>query len=151
MSGLATHSLNSRRSFAKMQLNYFYLDTIHIVEVLVICTKYHNLYSSGFIFVYKKDHFSDKYSFSINCNFLTFYCSNVTEPKFVKAQDLLKEPWIINHFLAVNIHVYLFCGQMKKNRLGIRIRKRIFTCVSYLIMFKGIYVFSTVISSRYRN
>ena len=105
-------TLNSRRSFAKMQRNYLYLDTIHIVEVLVICTTYHNLYSNGFIFGYKK--ISEKYAFSMNSKFLTFYCVIITEPKFVKAQDLLKEPWIINHFLAVNIHVYLFCGQMKK-------------------------------------
>ena len=120
-------TLNSRRSFAKMQRNYLYLDTIHIVEVLVICTTYHNLYRNGFIYGYKErpfrsgsqenqwlNNFSDKYSFSINCNFLKFYCAIVTEPRFVKAQDLLKEPWIINHFLAVNIHVYLFCGQMKQ-------------------------------------
>ena len=68
----------------------------------------------GLYLAIKKTNISDKYSFSINCNFFKFYCVIVTEPKFVKAQDLLKEPWIINHFLAVNIHVYLFCGQMKQ-------------------------------------
>ena len=109
-------NISRKISFAlkKMQINYFYLDKIHMLEVLVICTIYYNLHSSGFIFSYKKDQHLEKYFFSIYCNFLTFYCAIVTEPKFVKAQDLLKEPWIINHFLAVNIHVYLFCGQMKK-------------------------------------